>query len=436
MATEIQQLSDLISSSVSALLKACHENDTPFPDGNQPFTSQSEAFRANKVAHDATNVIAAAALQLAGRVLTPQTSLMNIMSGHLKNAALHTALNLNVTEILREAGPQGLHADEIAKICDVDSNKLGKEVTPGVFANTRISSVMDTGKYVAELLERPNDKHEGTPGFVALLEAFTGDGAKYSSQLFENIKDPKTAYSSEPTHSPFNRACGVDVPIWAWYETPEQSYRRRRFAIGMYGLAQMQPPDLLDDGPYPARFIAPSWWSDISSVLDWKALSEGSVVVDVGGGIGTSAIAVARKNEHLKFVVQDLQNICTEARAPVANASVFILKHILHDWSDPYCSKILKALRAAATPDTKLVVVDNIVAYACHDPANESGLNTGYKEAPAPLLPNYGAANVIPYVYDGLVRVVDVSALLCYVTNKERADDDMAQLTRKDDWES
>ncbi|KAG6915443.1 hypothetical protein DXG01_011473 [Tephrocybe rancida] len=454
MSNEIQQLSDLISSSVSTLLKECQKNNTPFPDSNQPFTPQSEAFRTSQVAVDATNIIAAAALQLAQRVLPPHMSLLNIVSGHFKNAALRTALELNVTEILREAGPQGLHVDELAKICDVDSNKLSrllrilaldhcyKEVTPDVYANTRISSVMDSGKSVADLLKNPEDKHEGTPGLVALLEHLIGDGAKFSSQLLENIKDPKTGRSDEPIHAPFNRVFNVDLPLWLWYEVEEQSYRRRRFAVAMHGIAQMQPPDILDE------------------VLDWKVLSEGSIVVDVGGGIGTSSVAIARKNEHLKFVVQDLPGICAEGTdywskqypeiidtgrlafmphdfftpQPVANASVFILKQILHNWADPYSAKILRALRAAAMPETKLVLIDNIVAYACHDPTIGSTLGFKYKEAPAPLLPNYGAANIMPYILDLGVRDVRISLFIA--THQEGIDDDMAQLTGKDDWTS
>ncbi|KAG6898572.1 hypothetical protein C0993_005961 [Termitomyces sp. T159_Od127] len=434
MATEIQQLSDLIAASVSTLLRACQDCNTPFPDPNQPLTPQSEAFRASQVAIDATNIIAAAALQLAARVLPPHTSLMNIVSGLYKSAALRTAVELNVTEILREAGPQGMHIDDIAKICNVDGNKLGEEVTPDAFANTRISAVLDTGKSVADILENPEDKHEGTSGLVAFVEEYIGDGAKYSSQLLENIKDPITGRSSEPNHAAFNRACGVDIPLWLWYETQEQKYRRRRFAISMHGIAQMQPSDLLDD------------------VLDWKALPRGSVVVDVGGGIGTSSLAVSKENNHLQFVVQDLPTICAEAIAywsnqspevintgklsftphdfftpqPVANASVFILKQVLHDWSDPYCARILKELRAAATPETKLVVVDSIIAYACHDPTTGSGLNSGYKEAPAPLLPNYGTANITPYLVD--------LALMVWCNAQERTIGQLDALLRSSGW--
>jgi len=350
----------------------------------------------------------------------------------LKNAALHSAIALNVTEILREAGPNGLHASEIAKKCDVDENRIGRllrtlsinqcyrEVSPDVFANTRISSVLDTGKSVAEIQQKPEDKHERTSGFVALVEHQTGDVAKMAANVHEYLTDPVTARSPEPFHSPFNRAFNFDGPFWAWFEAPEQSYRRRRFAMGMYGVAQMQSPDIFE------------------SILDWEALPKDSVVVDVGGGIGTSSALVARRHVHLKFIVQDFASVCEEGKKhwsteypevindgrlsfiphdfftaqPVTNASVFILKQILHNWSDPYCFKILKALRDASRPDTKLVIIDGIVAYGCHDPTIDSDLNTGYKEAPAPLLPNYGGANSVLYFLD--------LAMMAHLNGQER----------------
>lgn len=53
---------------------------------------------------------------------------------------------------------------------------------------------------------------------------------------------------------------------------------------------------------------------------------------------------------------------------PVKNASVFILKHIIHNWPDAYASKILMRLREAAQKDTKLILIDNLVSFACRDP--------------------------------------------------------------------
>lgn len=85
------------------------------------------------------------------------------------------------------------------------------------------------------------------------------------------------------------------------------------------------------------------------------------------------------------------------------------MKHILHDWSAEWSIKILKQLRAAAQPNTKLVLLESIIPLACHDPANEDGVDElipGAKiaEAPAPLLPNYGEAKMMPYIADLGVR--------------------------------
>jgi hypothetical protein len=66
------------------------------------------------------------------------------------------------------------------------TNHIFIEVTPDVFANNRLSSVLDTGKSVEELLARlagssmvrvnlltiasPESKHVGTHGMASLIE--------------------------------------------------------------------------------------------------------------------------------------------------------------------------------------------------------------------------------------------------------------------------
>lgn len=39
--------------------------------------------------------------------------------------------------------------------------------------------------------------------------------------------------------------------------------------------------------------------------FDWAALGEGSLVVDVGGGIGSTSMTLAKAFPHLKFCIQD-----------------------------------------------------------------------------------------------------------------------------------
>ncbi len=96
---------------------------------------------------------------------------------------------------------------------------------------------------------------------------------------------------------------------------------------------------------------------------------------------------------------------------PVRNAAVFLVRAITHDWSDEYCVKFLTQLRAAATPSTQLVVVDNVISYACLD--SQETLNIpGVKEvrptAPKPLLPNFGTASAMTYLLDVSVSTYEL----------------------------
>ena len=92
---------------------------------------------------------------------------------------------------------------------------------------------------------------------------------------------------------------------------------------------------------------------------------------------------------------------------PRHSADVFILRAILHGWSDAYALKILKHLRAAAKPETRLVVLEQIVLYACAQPTPEGikGTSAG-PPVPAPLLANMGYASLSGYLMDMQVRRV------------------------------
>jgi hypothetical protein len=80
---------------------------------------------------------------------------------------------------------------------------------------------------------------------------------------------------------------------------------------------------------------------------------------------------------------------------PVKDADVFVLRAIIHDWSDSYVIKILKRLRdAAVLGKTKLLLMESVINYACR------GLPRGLEDivnidkvtpyAPEPLLANLG----------------------------------------------
>lgn len=113
------------------------------------------------------------------------------------------------------------------------------------------------------------------------------------------------------------------------------------------------------------------------------------------------------------------------------------MKHILHDWSDEYCTKILSELRKVAGPKTKLLCMESILPYACHDPSadDKNGIPGAVpREAPAPLLANWGAINSMGYHSD-----IDVSFSVKADWNKLKwlvtyLDVHSLQLSRANHW--
>ncbi|KAF8177344.1 S-adenosyl-L-methionine-dependent methyltransferase [Mycena galopus ATCC 62051] len=413
MATPIRQLLALITQSVETLEAV----GTTMPNLHAPFEPSSEAFRANPEAAEAARIIGAAALQLEAIVTPPQVSLFRIISGHAKSSALRICIEAGVVEILREAGPQGIHVKDIASKNGQDPERLARfirflathhifrEVSPNVFAHTRISSMLDTRKSSAEILADPEHKHDGTMGLVALVSSMLDENFKASAYAWETLADPATRNSGDPTASPFARAMGRAETMWAYLARPEEQFRQHRFNIGMAGAQAFERSD------------------SIVKAYDWGRLPAQSVVVDVGGGVGTACLALAAKFPELRFVVQDLEPVIEQGKTiwnnkmpsaissgqvtlqvhdffapqPQTGAAVFMMKHVTHDWSDEYCFKILKQLSAVAGPGTTLLLVEAVLPLAIQDP---NAVAEGLQEAPAPLLANYGGTNDLGYMAD------------------------------------
>jgi len=108
---------------------------------------------------------------------------------------------------------------------------------------------------------------------------------------------------------------------------------------------------------------------------------------------------------------------------------VFFMKQILHDWSDEYCVKILKNLWEAASSRTKLVLSETLIQFSCHDPSSSKGRGipgSVPREAPAPLLANYGALNIGYYM--------DISMFMLF-NAQERTVRHFDELLRSAGWQ-
>ncbi|RAH44621.1 sterigmatocystin 8-O-methyltransferase [Aspergillus brunneoviolaceus CBS 621.78] len=115
--------------------------------------------------------------------------------------------------------------------------------------------------------------------------------------------------------------------------------------------------------------------SKVVDSYDWSRLGSGTVV-DIGGSRGQVAVAVASRFSALRFVVQDLESTIAGAEvdlppqvadrvsfmahdffeAQSVLASAYFLRWVLHNWSDKYCIKILRALIPALRPGARVIV--------------------------------------------------------------------------------
>uniref|UniRef100_A0A0E0I9W7 O-methyltransferase domain-containing protein n=2 Tax=Oryza TaxID=4527 RepID=A0A0E0I9W7_ORYNI len=108
-----------------------------------------------------------------------------------------------------------------------------------------------------------------------------------------------------------------------------------------------------------------------------------SSLVDVGGGTGTTARAIAKAFPHIKCSVLDLPNvidtitvdgiveyIAGDMMEQIPPTDAVLLKYILHDWNDEDCVKILKQCRNAIhaqKPGGKVIIIDIVVGSPSKD---------------------------------------------------------------------
>jgi hypothetical protein len=104
-------------------------------------------------------------------------------------------------------------------------------------------------------------------------------------------------------------------------------------------------------------------------------------LVDVAGGHGLLLATILAKNPGLKGTLYEIASVIEGAKtgplAPYLDrcelvsgdmfasvppaADAYVMKHIIHDWPDELCLKILRGCRAGVKPGGKLLVVDDVI---------------------------------------------------------------------------
>lgn len=167
--------------------------------------------------------------------------------------------------------------------------------------------------------------------------------------------------SEEPNESGFNIASDTSDPVYTALSKDDQ--RTKRFADAMtffHSRPGLEVSYLLDNYN----------WKSIGNEADGSAL-----VVDVGGSHGYVSIEIAQRFPSIECIVQDLPEVVAEAivpphligrvrfmahdfftEQPIHGADVYCFRWILHNWSDKYAIRILRALVPALKHGARVIV--------------------------------------------------------------------------------
>ena len=119
----------------------------------------------------------------------------------------------------------------------------------------------------------------------------------------------------------------------------------------------------------------------LASAFPWGSGGE-LTVVDVGGGLGHVSRALVEHSPTVKCIVEDSPDVVAQGQEslpahlrgrisfqahdffqeqPVSGADVYLLRLVLHDWSDKYAIMIIRALIPTLKLGAKVVVNDRVI---------------------------------------------------------------------------
>jgi C-methyltransferase len=182
----------------------------------------------------------------------------------------------------------------------------------------------------------------------------------------------------------FPRMMGMPV-VRATFDQLEHSVRTGSPAIelvdhnGLWPYLEGHP----DEGEIFGQAMSGKAAADIAAVLGAYDFGRFDTIADIGGGRGHLLRAVLDAVPTAEGILFDLPDVIETldidrdrltARAgnffvdPLPTADVYILMEVIHDWPDAEVTAILSAIRRAASPGARVLIIENVLGDAQSDP--------------------------------------------------------------------
>jgi hypothetical protein len=110
----------------------------------------------------------------------------------------------------------------------------------------------------------------------------------------------------------------------------------------------------------------------ITASYDWSRFP---VIADIGGGIGTQLVDILDAHPSCRGLLFEQSEVLAQAiahdrvermsgdffQSVPAGADAYLLRFIIHDWNDPEASTILRNVRQATKPTSRLAVIEMVI---------------------------------------------------------------------------
>ena len=268
---------------------------------------------------------------------TPHEQILTITAGCWQSRALAVAAELELADLLA-AGP--LHIDAIASrtkthapslfrlLRALESLGIFSQISPMVFANTPSSKCLRQNipnsqwAWVRAQLSVGGGVYEGWSGL--------GDSIKTGDTAFDQVL-----------------GCG----FWEYY-------RRNPEAGTIFNEAM--------------RLIGKHNSPQVARAYDWSRFP---VIADIGGGIGSLLVDILNAYPSCRGILFDEPKVIQQAASherlqPIGGdffqtvpvgADVYILRWIIHDWSEAEAVALLGKVREAMKPGARLILLEELI---------------------------------------------------------------------------
>ena len=269
--------------------------------------------------------------------VTPQEQILGIVNNHWQSCCVGAAAQLELADLLADgplhvgilASRTNTHGPSLHRMLRaLESTGIFTQTSPGVFGNTPASECLRRNLSGSNWAWIRFTLCSGAPVF----EGWRG--------LMLSLKNGRPG---------FDQVTGEN----AWQHMQSNPETHRIFNEAMRDLSSA---------------ISPA----VAAALDW---SQYAVIADIGGGIGSQLASILEAHPSCRGILFDQPGVVAEApedsrierlggdffnEVPV-EADAYVMRWVLHDWSDEESVGLLTHVRKVAKPNARLMVVESVI---------------------------------------------------------------------------